>query len=137
MGKLRPERPTLAQKKAISRARLLPDNWMVLDGKREEAYEEGVLACKSAISRYNPNPKHREVCTQAKQFWIPITERLPETGDYILISSDNFSLPDIGRYEVDEDGGGAFYPGDEDESYNSFGAYVNAWMPLPQPWKGE
>lgn len=26
-------------------------------GKREEAYEEGVLACKSAISRYNPNPK--------------------------------------------------------------------------------
>ena len=25
-------------------------------GKREEAYEEGVLACKSAISRYNPNP---------------------------------------------------------------------------------
>ena len=31
MGKLRPERPTLAQKKAISRAGLLPDNWMVLD----------------------------------------------------------------------------------------------------------
>ncbi len=26
-------------------------------GRREEAYEEGVLACKSAISRYNPNPK--------------------------------------------------------------------------------
>lgn len=45
-------------------------------GKREEAYEEGVLACKSAISRYNPNPKHREVCTQAKQLetnpWIPV-----------------------------------------------------------------
>ena len=66
-------------------------------GKREEAYEEGVLACKSAISRYNPTPKHREVCTQAKQFWIPITERLPETGDYILISFDNSSLPDTGR----------------------------------------
>lgn len=31
MGKLRPERPTLAQKKTISRAGLLPDNWMVLD----------------------------------------------------------------------------------------------------------
>lgn len=106
-------------------------------GKREEAYEEGVLACKSAISRYNPNPKHREVCTQAKQFWIPIAERLPETDDYILISFDNSSLPDIGRYEVDEDGGGAFYPGDEDMSYTSFGLFVNAWMPLPEPWKGE
>ena len=31
MGKLRPERPTLAQKKAISRDGLLPDNWLVLD----------------------------------------------------------------------------------------------------------
>lgn len=104
-------------------------------GKREEAYEEGVLACKSAISRYNPTPKHREVCTQAKQFWIPITERLPETDDYILISFDNSSLPDIGRYEVDEDGGGAFYPGDEDFTYKSIDLYVNAWMPLPQPYR--
>ena len=24
--------------------------------------------------------------------WIPITERLPETGDYILISFDNFPV---------------------------------------------
>lgn len=104
-------------------------------GKREEAYEEGVLACKSAISRYNPTPKHREVCTQAKQFWIPITERLPETDDYILISFDNSSLPDIGRYEVDEDGGGEFYPGDEDFTYKSIDLYVNAWMPLPQPYR--
>ena len=67
--------------------------------------------------------------------WIPITERLPETGDYILISFDNFSLPDIGRYEVDENGGGAFYPGDEDVSYASVGVIVNAWMPLPKPYR--
>ena len=67
--------------------------------------------------------------------WIPITERLPETGDYILISFDNFSLPDIGRYEVNEDGGGAFYPGDEDVSYASLGVIVNAWMPLPKPYR--
>ena len=104
-------------------------------GKREEAYEEGVLACKSAISRYNPNPKHREVCTQAKQFWIPITERLPETNDYILISFSNYILPDIGRYEIDAEGNGAFYPGDGAMSYASIGVFVNAWMPLPQTWK--
>ena len=67
--------------------------------------------------------------------WIPITERLPETDDYILISFDNFSLPDVGRYEVDENGGGAFYPGDEDVSYASVGVIVNAWMPLPQPYR--
>lgn len=106
-------------------------------GRREEAYEEGVLACKSAISRYNPNPKHREVCTQAKQFWIPVTERLPETNDYILISFGNYPLSDIGRYEVDVEGSGAFYPGDKDVSYASIGVFVNAWMPLPERWKGE
>lgn len=106
-------------------------------GRREEAYEEGVLACKSAISRYNPNPKHREVCTQAKQFWIPVTERLPETNDYILISFGNYPLSDIGRYEVDVEGSGAFYPGNKDVSYASIGVFVNAWMPLPERWKGE
>ena len=104
-------------------------------GKREEAYEEGVLACKSALSNYNPNPKHREVCTQAKQFWIPTTERLPETDDYILISFENFNVPQVGRYEADEDGGGEFYPGDEDFTYKSIDLYVNAWMPLPKPYR--
>lgn len=104
-------------------------------GKREEAYEEGVLACKSAISRYNPNPKHREVCTQMKQFWIPITERFPETDDYILISFENFNVPQVGRYEADEDGDGEFYPGDEDFTYKSIDLYVNAWMPLPEPYR--
>ena len=26
---------------------------------------------------------------------------------------------------------------DEDFTYKSIDLYVNAWMPLPQPWKGE
>ena len=68
--------------------------------------------------------------------WIPISERLPKNDEYILVSFDNFTLPDIGRYEVDKDGNGAFYPGDEDESYVSYGCLVvNAWMPLPEPYR--
>ena len=67
--------------------------------------------------------------------WIPITERLPETDDYILLSFENFSLPDIGRYEVDENGNGAFYPADSNTSHASFGLFVNAWMPLPEPYR--
>ena len=67
--------------------------------------------------------------------WIPITERLPETDEYILISFSNYTLPDIGRYEIDAEGNGTFYPGDEAMSYASMGIFVNAWMPLPQPWK--
>ena len=66
---------------------------------------------------------------------IPIAERLPETDDYILISFENFNVPQVGRYEADEDGGGEFYPGDEDFTYKSIDLYVNAWMPLPQPYR--
>lgn len=68
--------------------------------------------------------------------WIPVSERLPENDDYILLSFENFLIPDIGRYEQDEEGG-AFYPGDEDYTYLSYGLFVNAWKPLPKPYKKE
>ena len=67
--------------------------------------------------------------------WIPVAERLPETDDYILVSFSNYTLSDIGRYEADKDGGGTFFPGDEERSYVSFGLFFNAWMPLPKPYE--
>lgn len=39
--------------------------------------------------------------------------------------------------EAESDGSGAFYPGDEDASYVSFGVFVNAWMPLPKVYRRE
>ena len=42
----------------------------------------------------------------------------------------------IGRYTVDDDDGGTFRVGDEDESFVEHDLYVNAWMPLPEPYKG-
>lgn len=64
--------------------------------------------------------------------WIPcITEKYPENGKYVLLSFANFSVPVVGRYEEDEEGG-AFYIGDEDESCTSQDMIVNAWMPLPK-----
>lgn len=68
--------------------------------------------------------------------WIPVSERLPENDKYILLSFENYSLPDIGRYEVDGEGG-AFYLGDEEQSCISFGIFVNAWMPLPEIYREE
>ena len=68
--------------------------------------------------------------------WIPIEEALPEPGEYVLVSFSNVPLPDIGRYEEDEDGG-VFYPGDEEYTYSSIGAFVNAWMQLPERYKDE
>ena len=73
---------------------------------------------------------------QRKHRWIPANEP-PETDDYVLLSFANFSLPMIGRYERDEDGGGAWYLGDCDEGDTcvSQNLFVNAWMPLPEAYK--
>ena len=70
------------------------------------------------------------------QKWIPCSERLPEDESYILVSFENSTMPDIARYE-ENDEGGTFYPGDDEKSYSSYGFFVNAWMPLPEPYKGE
>lgn len=66
--------------------------------------------------------------------WIPITERTPEDESYILVSFENYTGLDIARYEEDDEGG-RFYPGDDDEAYSKCGIYVNAWMPLPEPYR--
>ena len=67
---------------------------------------------------------------------IPISEHLPEDESYILVSFENATMPDIARYE-ENDEGGTFYPGDDEESYSSYGIFVNAWMPLPELYKEE
>lgn len=68
--------------------------------------------------------------------WIPVEERLPELGEYVLISFSNFSVPAIGRYDEDEEGG-AWFIGDETESLVSQDMFVNAWMSLPEPYRAE
>ena len=40
-----------------------------------------------------------------------------------------------GWIPVDDDDGGTFRVGDEDESFVDHDLYVNAWMPLPEPYK--
>ena len=71
--------------------------------------------------------------------WIPVTEKLPEVSkhgcsDYILLSYENYELPDIGEYREDREGG-AFYPGDDARSCASYGLIVNAWMPIIKPYR--
>ena len=68
--------------------------------------------------------------------WIPISERLPEEEEYILLSFANYTGLDIGRYEKDGENDN-FYPGDEEETYASYGLIVNAWMPLPDSYMNE
>lgn len=71
--------------------------------------------------------------------WIPINERLPGKGEYILVSfaNEGVSLPDIAVYEVDSNGNGVFYPSDRNVPYSLIGVFVNAWMPLSEPYREE
>ena len=68
--------------------------------------------------------------------WIPCSEKLPEDESYILVSFENATMPDIARYE-ENDEGGTFYPGDGEKPYSSYGIFVNAWTPLPEPYREE
>lgn len=66
--------------------------------------------------------------------WVPCSERLPKPDKYILLSFSNYSGLVIGRYEED-DGGGAFYEGDSLTPLTQYDVFVNAWMPLPEPYR--
>ena len=66
--------------------------------------------------------------------WIP-AEIPPDNDRYILLNFDNFSLPEIGRYEGNEEDGGNYYCGDDDKSCLSFGLFVNAWRELPERYE--
>ena len=70
------------------------------------------------------------------QEWIPVTERLPKEGEYVLCVLKGFNCG--GKIQVCK-----FVPADKfkDKPYfehfrNGFPS-VTHWMPLPQPPKGE
>lgn len=76
---------------------------------------------------------------EKKHRWIPVEERLPDEDECVLMSFENFTLPIIGRYEKDNDGGGAWYAGGDDgcDTCSSQDLFVNAWLPLPKPCRVE
>lgn len=124
-----------------------------LIGRLEEKENEAVLKApntndisnieyqKWMMKSYGFKESIEIVIQEAEKYnngWIPAEEELPETDKYILLSFSNFSIPCVGRYEEDENGG-AFYVGDDDKSCVSHDMFVNAWMNLPVPYqpKGE
>lgn len=97
------------------------------DEKLDCAYEHTGYALDKAIEIV------KQEAEQYNNGWIPCSEP-PENDRYVLLSFENFSVPMVGRYEEDENGG-AFYVGDDDETCVSQDMFVNAWMNLPAPYK--
>ena len=92
------------------------------DRAEYDAYVNAIEIVKQTAEEYNNG-------------WIPCSET-PKTNNYILLSFSNFSVPMVGRYEENEDGG-AYYIGDEDKSCVSQDIFVNAWQPLPEPYQSK
>lgn len=68
--------------------------------------------------------------------WMP-ADKPPKPEEYVLLSFENFSVPMVGMYR-DDGNGGAYCIGDDEEScISQHMLFVNAWMPLPDPYNPE
>ena len=77
----------------------------------------------------------QEVAEEYDNGWIAISESVPDSDRFILLSFENYPIPLVGRY-VEDDEGGTFYAG-YDLPLAPQNLFVNAWMELPEPYKGE
>lgn len=79
------------------------------------------------IANIIENEKDMRVMLQ--QRWIPVSERLPEVGQWVLCQC-RAGIIDVLRLTDDD----CWYR-KSNEIYMS--GFVIAWMPLPEPYKGE
>ena len=72
-----------------------------------------------------------------KSGWIPVTERLPENGAYVLMSFEKFPLASTGYYVGNKETGGNWNLANWIDEYTCLAndLFVNAWMPLPEPYR--
>ena len=90
----------------------------------------------SAVARYGATFRQHEIIDiietlPSAQQWIPVTERLPESGQSVLIA-ENDTDPDwyaaIGQYKY-----GRWEW--RDDMHTALPPKVIAWMPLPTPFR--
>lgn len=115
----------------------MKDDWISREQAKKFLYEEierlhddGLYDCFSRIidDMYNELPS----VTPQPTRWIPVSERLPEIQEFVLLSLRSLNV-EIGFRAKTEP---YFY------CHNADGCYIEpqnvlAWMPLPQPYKKE
>ena len=91
--------------------------------------EERLLVGTNVIKMIEEQPKISE--------WVPGRKNTREWRTCIaIICKREAGEPLVGTWKVDDEGG-AFYAPFTGRIYASLGYFVNAWMPLPEPYKPE
>ena len=109
----------------------MQDTKMCYEGCAEKEIVEFCYNCAEHAIDRQPQYYPENVVEETR--WIPCSERLPKTGEYVLISCKGFDATSVGKYEED-DIGGTFYLR-EDVPCEDLGIVVEAWRPLPEPYK--
>lgn len=118
----------------LEAAKDIPHDDSVAEAVSTRIWNKAIQRAKGIVQEVAKKSVHNTNVRESE--WIPVSERVPDSDRYILVSFENFSVPCVGRYEED-DKGGAFYVGDDDIPLIAQGMIVNAWMELPKPYKGE
>lgn len=95
----------------------------------EEAPTADVVERKNIEAECELAYKHGWSDCFAEHRWIPVTERLPEVGKFVLVN--DIYMDELTIAKLLEDKGWE----DQHGNWSSFGC-VSAWMPLPEPWRG-
>ena len=121
---------------------MIDENKLIEDIESLRVTVNGLRAGKGILREFEKHYKEsilRIIEEQPKVGdWIP-ADKPPKDDNFVLLSFENFSLPMVGRYESDGEGGGAYYLGDCDEEDTCVAndLFVNAWQPLPEAYNPE
>lgn len=89
----------------------IPHDDSVAEAVSTRIWNKAIQRAKGIVQEVAKKSVHNTNVRESE--WIPVSERVPDSDKYILVSFENFSVPCVGRYEED-DKGGAFYVGDDD-----------------------
>lgn len=110
----------------LEEVRVLDDSIYAYNKAYSDALEMALTALEAEEAWYESHEYPH------KEQWIPVTERLPEYGDKVLVTFRN-------KY-IDRTTIGVSYCYVQKEGFFSdrpFDYAAVAWMPLPEPWEGE